>query len=218
MKPGLSDVDAADRAQFLKLFIYLLPYAGFVLLAGEFLAYGKGWIGGWTLLVLILLTVPAIYVFARILFLFMDQSARTFTNVVMAGGNLPPDPAHSSFESLAVRGFYTEAAEAYRQHLTQKPADHLARVKLADLYLRHLNDPDGAERLYLEIRKGQPSPREDRLASNLLIELYRKIGKKDRLMVELARFAQSYPGTRAAEDAARTLQQMKEELRGASGG
>ncbi|HSB53476.1 MAG TPA: hypothetical protein VLD58_03935, partial [Gemmatimonadales bacterium] len=157
MRPGLRDVDAADRAQFLKLFVYLLPYAGLLLLAGEFLAYGKGWIGGWTLLVLILLTVPAIYVFARILFFFMDHSAKAFTNVVLAGGNLPPDPAHSSFESLAVRGFYAEAAEAYRDHLIRKPADHLARVKLAELYLKHFDDPGSAERLYLEIRKGQPS-------------------------------------------------------------
>jgi hypothetical protein len=213
MKPGLTDIDSADRGQFLKLFVHLLPYAGLLLLVGEVLAWGRGWIGGWTLLVLILLDVPAIYLFSLILFFLMDRSARAFTHVVLAGGNLPPDPAHSSFESLTARGFYREAAEAYRAHLVQKPADHLARVKLADLCFRHLDDPGAAEHLYLEIRRGQPSPREERLASNLLIELYRMTGRRDRLMVELARFAQTYKGTRAGDDAAKTLQQMKEESR-----
>lgn len=216
MKPGLTDVDSADRGQFFKLFGQLLIYAGPLLLIGEALAWGRGWIGGWTFLLMILLDVPAIYLFSLALFFLMDRSARAFTRVVLAGGDLPPDPAHSAFESLAARGFYREAAEAYRGHLAQYPTDHLARVKLADLCVRHLDDPDGAERLYLEIRKGEPSPRMERLASNLLIELYRETGRRDRLMVELGRFARTHKGTRAGEDAARTLQQMKEEMRGES--
>jgi hypothetical protein len=133
--------------------------------------------------------------------------------MVYAGGNLPPDPAHSACEALAARGFYAEAAEAYRNHLLEKPGDHLARVKLAELYRTHLADPDAAERMYLEIRRGKPSAREDRLASNLLIELYRKTGRRDRLMVELARFAAQWKGTRAGEDAARTLHEMKDEMK-----
>lgn len=204
-----TELDSAERGQFLKLFVLLLPWALLLLVVGELLAYARGWIGGPLLLFLFLLDVPAVYLFARIVFHLMDRSARAFTDVVLAGGGIPPDPAHSSFESLTARGFYREAAEAYRAHLAVKPGDHLARVKLAELSLRHLDDPGAAERLYLEIRQGQPSPREDRLASNLLIELYRKTGRQDRLMVELARFADRYRGTRAGEDAARTLREMK---------
>jgi hypothetical protein len=143
----------------------------------------------------------------------MDRSATGLSNMVMAAGNLPPDPAHSPYETLAIRGFYNEAAEAYRNHLLEKPADHLARVKLAELYIKHLANLEAAEQLYLDVRRNKPSPREDRLASNLLIELYRKMGKKDRLMVELGRFAEQFKGTRAAEDAAKSLKELKEELR-----
>lgn len=212
MSPGLKDFHSGERGQFLKLFLYQLAYVVPLLVVGEVFAYGKGWIGGWTLLVMLLLDVPATYLFARLLFALMDRSAAGIVNMALAGGNLPPDPAHSSYESLAARGFYREAAEGYRAHLAAKPGDHLARIKLADLYLQHLGDPAAAEQLYLEIRKGQPSPREERLATNLLIELYRKTGRRDRLVVELARFADRYRGTRAGEDAGRALRELKDEM------
>src|SRR5262245_33151874 len=133
MKPTKSSHDSAERAQFLKLFINLLPPAFIMLAGGEALGYAKGWIGGWTLLILILLDIPIIYGFSYLVFQAMDRSATGLSNMVMAAGNLPPDPAHSPFETLAVRGFYPEAAEAYRNHLLEKPNDHLARIKLADL-------------------------------------------------------------------------------------
>ena len=213
MRNPFSADDAAERALFLKLFVYFLPFALLLLVSGELLAYGKGWIGGWVLLLLILLDVPFIFAFSVALFWLIDRTASGVSTVVYAGGSLPPDPAHSSFEALVARGFYAEAAEAYRNHLVAKPADNAARIKLAGVYRDHLNDPDAAERLYLEVRRGKPSPKEDRLAANLLIELYRATGRRDRLIVELARFAHQWKGTRAAEDAARVLREMKEEMK-----
>ena len=212
MRIPLSSEDAAERAQFLQLFVHLLPYALLLLLAGEGTAYARGMIGGWVLLLLVLLNVPLIFGFSLLVFWMMDRSASALSKMVYAGGNLPPDPAHSSIEALAARGFYTEAAEAYRNHLVARPTDHAARLKLAELYRSQLNEPEAAERLYLEIRRGNPTPKEDRLASNLLIELYRATGRRDRLMVELARFAAQWKGTRAGDDAARALREMKAEM------
>jgi len=210
VKNPFSSEDAAERAQFLKLFVFLLPGALFLLVAAESMAYSRGMIGGWVLLLLILLDVPLVFAFSVLLFWLMDRTASGVSSMVYAGGGLPPEPAHSAFEALVARGFYAEAAEAYRNHLVAKPTDHAARIKLADLYRAHLNDPDAAERLYLEVRRGKPSPKEDRLTSNLLIELYRATGRRDRLMVELARFADQWKGTRAAEDAAKALGELKE--------
>jgi hypothetical protein len=209
----LSSEDAAERAQFLRLFIHLLPFALLLLLAGEGLAYARGMIGGWVLLLLVLLNVPLIFGFSVLVFWMMDRSATALSKMVYAGGNLPPDPEHSSIEALAARGFYTEAAEAYRGHLVAVPTDHAARLKLADLYRSQLNEPAAAERLYLEIRGGNPSPKEDRLAANLLIELYRATGRHDRLIVELARFAAQWKGTRAGTDAAKALKEMKQAMK-----
>ena len=59
---------------------------------------------------------------------------------------------------------------------------------------QHLDDPAEAERLYLEVRRLQPEPGHEMRAANGLIDLYRKQGSRDRLMVELARFADRYRG------------------------
>ena len=213
MRNPFSAEDSAERAQFLQLFLYVLPFGLLLLVAGEVTAYARGTIGGWVLLLLILLDVPLIFGFSLGLFWLMGRSASGLSKVVYAAGGPPPDPAHSSFEALAARGFYAEAAEGYRTHLADKPTDHAARFKLAELYRTHLDDSEAAERLYLEVRRGKPSPKEDRLASNLLIELYRATGRRDRLMVELARFADQWKGTRAGADAAKSLREMKEQMK-----
>jgi hypothetical protein len=48
-------------------------------------------------------------------------------------------------------------------------------------------------------------------AANGLIDLYRKQGRRDRLLVELSRFADRYRGTPGAEAATRLLRELKAE-------
>jgi tetratricopeptide (TPR) repeat protein len=112
---------------------------------------------------------------------------------------------------MIVRGQYREAAEYFRDHLTVEPDDNEARLRLADLLEKHLNDLAGAERLYLEVRRLQPSRGEEVRAANGLIDLYRKQGNRERLLVELARFRDRYPGTPDADAAARLLAELKVE-------
>lgn len=211
IRTPLSADDAADRAQYLLLFVRT-TLIGFPLLSvGETLGWARGWYPGWVCLVLILLNVPLLFAFTGVLFNLMHLTAAAFARTVLGAGNLRPDPAHSGCESLAARGLYREAAAAFEAHLSTHPADHLARVKLADLHHRHLGGPEVAERLYQEIRRADPTPREEVLASNLLMELYRSTGQRGRLMAELARFAERYRGTRPGRDAARALREMKDE-------
>ena len=110
---------------------------------------------------------------------------------------------------MIVRGQYREAAEYFRDHLTVEPDDNEARLRLADLLEQHLNDLAGAERLYLEVRGRQPNRGEEMRAANGLIDLYRKQWSRERLLVELARFRDGYPGTPGAEAAARLLAELK---------
>lgn len=204
--------DTAERAQFLKLFFKLLGPVYFLLAAGEVLAYAKDWIGPATLVLLLIANVPALILFSGLLFSLIDSAASGIANTLYAGGNLPTSPAHSGAESLVARGMYREAAGAYSAHLVRHPTDNLARIKLAEIYRAHLREPDVAERLFQEVRRNQPEARDEFLASNLLIELHRSTGRRDRLMVELARFSDRYKGTRAGKDAARTLREMKGEM------
>lgn len=214
IRTPLSATDAADRAQFLSLFIRVLIFGLPLLMAGEAAGMGRGWYGGGTLLVIYVLNIPFVFLATGLLFGLMEKTASGFTQTVLGGGNIPPDPAHSGYESLVARGFYREAAEAYSAHLVAHPTDNLARVKLAEVHQAHLGAPEAAERLYLEVRRSAQSPREEVLVANLLIELYRATGQRGRLMSELARFAERYRGTRGGAEAARALQEMKRESLG----
>lgn len=209
----LGHSDAAERAQFLKLLVRL-GGPGFLLLAvGEYRALDTGMISlGW-FGVLFASNLPFLLLVSGVLFDIIDRTATGFTNTVLGIGHLPPEPAHSACESLAARGFYPEAVQAFREWITDHPDDNLARIKLAELHRLHLGDPEEAERLYREVRDRRPQPGHEFLASNLLIELYRATGRTDRLMVELAKFADRQRGTRAGREAGRLLAEMKEEMR-----
>src|SRR2546430_8242279 len=91
----------------------------------------------------------------------------------------------SNQDVLIAQGKYAEAAEYFRDHLRVDPADCDARLRLAELYERHLADPEGAEQQYLEARRGSADPRRQFTATNALIDLYRRTGRRDRLTVEL---------------------------------
>lgn len=205
----LSGEDAAERAQFLS-FAVRLGVFGFILLAlGEAKAVEAGWISPGMMALLLFLNLPFLAGLALVGYAMIDRSASAFTNTVLGAGNLKPEPAHSGCESLVARGFYREAVGAYRQFITEHPDDNLARIKLADVHRRHLGEPEEAERLFLEVRRQGADPRYEFLAWNLLIELYREMGRTDRLIVELARFADRYRATRAGRDAARLLRELK---------
>jgi hypothetical protein len=217
IRAPLSARDAADRAQYLALFGRVTLFGLPLLMTGELLAWGRGWFNGWVLVLLFLLNFPLLYLATGFLYGMMERVAEGFAQTVLGSGNLKPDPAHSGCESLVARGMYREGARAFVAHLATHPDDNLARVKLAEIHRAHLAEPETAERLLLEVRKHQPSPREEVLAANLLIELYRGTGQRGRLMIELARFADRHRGTRPGTEAARTLREMKAELDPESG-
>ncbi len=66
-----------------------------------------------------------------------------------------------------------------------------------------------AELLYQEVRRIRPPPQQEMRAANGLIDLYRRTQRRDRLRVELARFADRYRGTAAGDAAARELTALK---------
>jgi len=209
-KGPLSSVDAAERAQRIKFILLLGIPAVFLLSLLDFGLLAKGRIGPGLFLVLLIFNLPITALIIFLMWQLIGGASRGLTQVLYGAGNLPPERQHSSQESLVARGFYPEAAEAFRAHLLEFPDDHAARIKLAAVMHQHLKDSAAAERLYLEVRSGQPTPKQEIMATNMLIELYRSTGQRGRLMTELARFAAKYQGTRAGEDAGRALRELKE--------
>jgi tetratricopeptide (TPR) repeat protein len=171
--------------------------------------FATGAISGWLLALLIVLDVPLVVLGILGIHAFTSRASTGLVHGLYAVGDIPPPRSYPRQEVMIVRGQYREAAEYFRDHLTVEPDDNEARLRLADLLEQHLDDPAGAERLYLEVRARQPSRGEEMRAANGLIDLYRKQGNLERLLVELARFRDRYPGTPGAESAGRLLKVLK---------
>jgi tetratricopeptide (TPR) repeat protein len=206
---SLRDVDSFDRLQLFRVVVWFGPPCFLMLSLLWFFLQERGVIAPWVFVVLLVLNVPftALGIFA--IHLGTSRASVGVVHALYSAGNIPPPRTYPRQEVMMVRGQYREAAEYFRDHLTVEPDDNEARLRLADLLEKHLQDPSGAEHLFLEVRRREPDRGEAMRAANGLIDLYRKQGKRDRLMVELARFRDRYPGTPGAEAASRLLRELK---------
>jgi hypothetical protein len=214
---GAGDYDLADRAELVSIAIRVTP--AFVVLAAalEGKAYATGTIGGLVFFILLLLDIPLGLLVAWLIWRGTELAATGFTKTVYAGGNIPRPRGFSREAALVMQGRADEAAQAYRDHLAADPADNEARLRLAELELRTRNDPAAAERAWLDARLHPLTAGQETAISNGLIDLYLRTGRRDRLKVELARFADRHAGSRAGAEAARRLRELKEEDAAASG-
>lgn len=211
MASPLRDIDAAERADLLKIAVWFMP-AALIMLTGLWsLLMEHDRIPRWLGVVMLILDVPLVALGVLAIHRLTQRASTGLVHTLYAAGDIPPPRTYPRQELLIVRGQYREAAEYYRDHLTIEPDDHEARLRLADLLERHLSDPGGAERLYLEVRRGNPDRNHEMRAANGLIDLYRATGRRDRLRVELARFADRFQGTPGAAAASHLLAELKSE-------
>ncbi|HKV71493.1 MAG TPA: hypothetical protein VJN62_09615 [Gemmatimonadales bacterium] len=206
----LSDVDSAEQAYFVKVLFWMGP-AVFIILVGiqSFLAR-HGVIPGWLLTILFVVDIPLTYWVAKLVHAGTGNLAEGFVATLTASGNLPPPPpAYVRQDVLLTQGKYAEAADYFRDHIRVHPEDLEARLRLAAMLEKHLRGDAEAEQLYLEVRRSNPDQRREMAAANGLIDLYTRTGRKDRLKVELARFADRYAGSQHALEARRKLDELK---------
>jgi hypothetical protein len=201
----LLDVDSGDKINRLRVIVWLGPATFLMLSLAEWKAVGVGPL----LLLLMLLNIGFIALIVYLLTRGIDAGARSWVGMVSGAGNIAPAASFSAQESMIIRGNFREAEASFLAHLADYPDDHEARLGLADLYRLHLENPEAAERLYLEVRQKRPTMKQEATASNQLIDLYRGTGQRGRLMTELARYAQRYSGTRAGAEAKKALKTMK---------
>ena len=208
---GLRDIDAADRAQLMKVAVFFGPACFIVLSMLWYFMVMKGWIPGWLAVVLTILNVPFTAVAIFVIHRSVHVASTGFVKTLLAAGDIAPPRTYPRQDVLIVRGNYAEAADYFRDHVRIEPDDHEARLRLAHLLETHLKAYDEAEQCYLQIRAAQPpaTKQEQMRAANGLIDLYRKMGRTDRLKVELARFADRYRGTPLGDGAARELTELK---------
>lgn len=202
--------DSAEAVFFIRTLFYIWPTA---IVAGVFLAYfllDKERISPAGFWVMSLLSVPGGLLFGLATFWLLGSASRGFTQVILAGGNIRPEPAFSLEESLIARGELLHARAALEDRLASGEDTLAVQLRLADLNARLIRDPVAAERWYLAVRSGTADDRQRWAATNGLIDVYRASGQRGRLMVELARLADTWPTTRGAEDARRELRELKQ--------
>ena len=205
----LKDIDSAERAYLLKVTVHFGPACFVILSAAWYFCAREGWISGGVFLLLLVLNVPLTIAGIFAIHRLTGAASTGLVKTIFAAGNIPPPPTYPRQDVLIARGQYAEAADYFRDHLRIEPGDHEARLQLASLLETRLQGHDEAERLYQEIRRMQPDPRQEMRAANGLIDLYRRTGRGDRLLVELARFADRYRGSAAGDAAARELTELK---------
>jgi tetratricopeptide (TPR) repeat protein len=213
MAKGPQYRDATDVIQLFRVaawfgcpcFIMLSSAWGFML--------NKGWISTGIFVLLLVLNIPITLAGIFAIHRTVGGTAVLMVKTMFADGDIPPPPTYPRQDVMIVQGKFAEAADAFRDHLQIEPGDHEARLQLAHLLEMRLKGYDEAERLYLEIRNAEPAarPYEQMRAANGLIDLYRKLGRTDRLKVELARFVDRYRGSPLAAGAARELKELKTE-------
>lgn len=171
----------------------------------------KGWISPLVFVLLLILNLPITAAGVMMIHRTVGDVAVLMVKTMFADGDIPPPPTYPRQDVLIAQGKYDEAASWFRDHLVVEPTDHEARLRLALLLETQLQNYQEAEQLYLQIRQVQPpaTPRQQMQAANGLIDLYRKMGRRDRLIVELARFVDRYRGSPLAEGAARELKELK---------
>lgn len=211
MAKGPQYSDATDAIRLIRVAV---QFGGPCFIILGFLWYfmlEKGWISPLGFVLLLLLNLPITAAAVVVAHRTVGRTAVFMVKTIFADGDIPPAPTYPRQDVLIAQGKYAEAADWFRDHIRIEPNDHEARLRLALLLEQHLNGYLEAEQLYLNIRNAQPpgDARQQMQASNHLIDLYRKLGKTDRLKVELARFCDRYRGWPQAEGAARELSELK---------
>jgi tetratricopeptide (TPR) repeat protein len=209
----------SDPTDFIRLLrvIALFGCPCFILLGAFWYSMlARGWISPLAFVLLLLLNFPITAAGVIAIHRTVGGAAVLLVKTMFAHGDIPPPPTYPRQDVLIARGKFAEAAELFRDHLRVEPGDHEARLRLALLLETRLQGYDEAERLYLEMRHAKPplrpgDARQQMQAANCLIDLYRKMGRTDRLMVELARFVDRYRGSPQAVGAARELKELKQQ-------
>jgi hypothetical protein len=125
------------------------------------------------------------------------------------GSSTPPAKAYSAIEALEARGAYHDAAAAYGAVIAQDPADWEARVRLAELSLRRLDDPARAVALLGEARGLVRDPRRAVALSLRVADICRdRLHDRGRAIVELRRLVDCYPNSPLVDGARAELRRL----------
>jgi hypothetical protein len=161
-------------------------------------------------LVLVLLDPLLFVAFRWISHMVLEAGDRGVQAILAPQGGAAPTPSYSVQEAMVARGDFTSAVTMYRAWIDQHPDDIEARLRLAALF-ESLHDDDRAEACYRAISTRNTSRALQARAMRGLIDLYQRVGARDKLKIELGRFARQWEGTRDGTLAREQLRELTRE-------
>jgi hypothetical protein len=202
----LTDRDTADHLFLLTLAVRFGPPVMLILGGIEFYFWRNRFV--WFVIPDLAATALIILGASRL----MGGASRAAGGILFPSGRGTPAPReYSEIEALIVRGRFVEAADSYRAILDDEPANNDVRMRLGRLLDAHCGDPAAAEAPYLEARRVDRTAQLDWLTSNALIDLYERIGPRERLKQELARLSRRFENTETGANARRRWQELLDE-------
>jgi tetratricopeptide (TPR) repeat protein len=150
--------------------------------------------------------VGALLFYAMVLFLLFGRSikesvANRFESLYLGGGgDSVVSPEYSTAEARVKQGRYQEAIDEYRKVIIEHPKDIYPHLRVAELAVKHLDDPALAERELLSAlgkAKGEDSTA---LAAGQLGDLYQHtLQDPVRALEVMKQLREKIPGTKQAK-------------------
>ncbi len=206
----LRDVDTANRVQVYQAAAWAVCVGAALSIPVAFLLQAKwGWPVWLAGLVAFVIFAGAIFGVSLAVIGTAGRAAGTIHNP--SGKATPYRQDYSRAASLAIRGDYEEAADAYRDHIAERPDDLEPYLRLARLLRDQLGSyQDAADAFKAGRRAARITSRQEVLITRELIELATdKLRDPVQAAPELARLIQHFPGSPEAKWARTELQEVR---------
>ncbi len=209
----LKDVDAVERAYFVKAFGFLFPVSVLFFLLVTLAAVKIGGLGLLQALLFgLLLGLGGPLIVYGIFYFSVAGGATVLFSRLYGGGatGRPRPPTSWRGQALSVRGSQAEALKAFEEHAARYPNDPGPCLRAAALCIEELDDPEAAVAWYQRARAAQNvTPETDAYVLARLADVYEAIGEEARAMVELRRLLQLHQESPYAKGARKRLAGLK---------
>ncbi len=203
------DVDSAARARMVRASVGAAPGALLGLIAGlRIMVYSESALAPLYPVIGILIGAAVVFV---VVVLISEAGGKIGSRLHLPSGRTTPHkPEHSQAQSLAVRGDYAEAADAYELLTLENPRDPEPYIQLARLHRDRLDDLERAVRWFRRaLRDAEISSGQEILVLREIVEIYtHRLGEPARAGPYLARIAEKYPETPDGQWAERELDEL----------
>ena len=195
-KRPLKDVDAVERAHFIKAALWLAPASIVFFIAVTAAAiYKWGLSPGKALVVGLLLGLGAPWLSYGLLNrYFIGGIASLLGKLYYSHESTPRPPTSWRAQALSARGSHAEALLALEEDAALYPDDPGPSLRAAALCIQELDDREAAIRFYHRARKAAgTAPETDTYISIRLADIYEALGEPEQVKAEMQRILRLHP-------------------------